>query len=121
MKRHLAALVIVTACGVTACGRDASAPANFELHCDSSDTATESRLFCMRLDTRSGEVVRVNHTALPQTSGTSPGPSGSYALACDATTTTTRSDLYCIRLDRRSGEMVLLALPALPVIPPASR
>jgi hypothetical protein len=111
---------------LAACSKPSSSapPHNFELHCASSDTDKESRLFCLRIDSRSGEVVRVDHAALPTSNGPTVGPvgpSGTYALACDATVTTTRSDLYCVRLHRGTGEMLLIGLPSLPTIPAGAR
>ncbi len=115
MSASRLALVVCAACS-------SSAPTdfNYELRCTASNTETESKLFCVRLDTRSGEVVRVDYAALPVSDGPTTAPvarAGTYALSCDATATKTRSDLYCLRLNRDSGEMLLLALPTLPRIP----
>jgi hypothetical protein len=95
---------------------------NFELDCHSSNTATAAELFCIRTDTRNGDVLRVMHAKLPTSNGPTavPQPShpGKFTTACDATSTDTRSDLYCVRLDTETGEMMLINLQKVAAFPP---
>ncbi len=93
----------------------AAAPPRYQLHCESSDTAESSQLFCVRMDTRTGDVRRVDLDQLTRSAGPTavaePEPDGTFQLACDATVTDKRSDLYCLRLNTRSGELLLIGLP----------
>ena len=96
----------------------------FELECRASNTATAAELFCIRTDTRTGEIVRVRHENLPVSNGptaSAAGDPGRYRTVCDATSTTTRSELYCIRLNTGTGEMMLVNLQKIPSIPDAKR
>jgi hypothetical protein len=116
MSASSLALLLLVACSTPAAAPDF----NYDLRCTASNTETESKLFCLRIDTRTGEVVRVDYGALAVSNGPTAAPparAGTYALSCDATSTKTRSDLYCLRLNRDTGEMLLLGLPALPHIP----
>ncbi len=97
----------------------ARAPA-FQLVCGSSDTKASTSLFCVRMDTRNGDVKRVAWDHIPVSQGptkAADGPAGRYQLVCDATASETVSDFYCLRLDTESGEMLLVQLPKLGVIP----
>lgn len=101
---------------------DASTPPNFELDCESSDTATASELFCVRTDTRTGDILRVTYGQLPTSNGPTAAPegrAGRFTTVCDATSTDTRSDFYCIRLDTDTGEMLLVNLQKVAAFPPA--
>jgi hypothetical protein len=95
--------------------------ANFELDCHASNTATAAELFCVRTDTRSGDVLRVRHMSLATSNGPTalekPGAAGRFTTECDATSTDTKSDLYCIRMDTDSGEMLLVNLQKVGSIP----
>jgi hypothetical protein len=125
--RRLRGLVLVVTLG-GACTQGGSSPApaeaaHFELVCRASNTASAAELFCIRTDTRTGDVLRVQHMSLPTSDGSTavaaPGMPGRYTTACDATSTDTQSDLYCIRLDTVSGEMLLITLPKVGSIPHA--
>jgi len=97
---------------------------NFELDCDSSDTARASQLFCVRTDTRTGDILRVNHGRLPTSeahTATRTGPAGRYTTVCEATATDTHSDFYCIRLDTETGDMLLVNLQKIDAIPASVR
>jgi hypothetical protein len=119
---RLGALILIALAGckqtvpTSAAGR-----ANFELDCESSDTATAAELFCVRTDTRNGAVLRVNYTALPTSNGPTAveksAAAGRYTTECDATSTDTRSDFYCIRLDTETGDMLLVNLTKIDQLP----
>jgi hypothetical protein len=131
LRWHLALLAsIVTA---TACRPDPATPAtapasaagggpapSFELDCDSSETATAAELFCVRTDTRTGDILRVHYRNLPisqgstAVSGTVPGR---FTTICAATSTDTESEFFCIRLNTESGEMLLVNLQKIGGIP----
>lgn len=92
----------------------------FHLVCDSADTRESSTLFCVRLDTRDGDVRRVDLSKLPQSNGptrAAAGPAGTYQLVCDSTNTEVQSDFRCVRLHRQTGELLLVRLPKVGVIP----
>jgi hypothetical protein len=120
-------LVGVLAAG---CGRESSGPTptsaaapRFELDCDSSDTTTKTELFCVRSDTRSGEVLRIDKDRLPASNGPTAaavGPPGLYTTVCDATSTDTRSDFFCIRLNTDTGELMMINLQKVGVFPSGS-
>jgi hypothetical protein len=119
----LAALALV-ACDGGQGERAAAAPAApaFDLVCDSTDTRTASTLFCMRIDTRTGDVLRVDLSRLPQSNGPTGAadePAGTYQLVCDATNTESRGDFRCVRVNRRTGELLLIRLPKVGQVPPA--
>jgi hypothetical protein len=96
---------------------------NFELDCSSSDTATAAQLYCVRTDTRTGDVLRVNYMNLPTSNGPTgetAGVPGRFTTQCAATSTDARSDFYCIRLNTDTGEMLLLNLQKVGSLPPTS-
>jgi hypothetical protein len=126
---HRVGLVLLAVLTATGC-KQGSSPAsagggvgspNFELDCRSSNTATAAELFCVRTDTRSGDVVRVMHMSLPTSNGPTalekPEAAGRFTTVCDATSTDIRSDLYCVRLNTETGEMLLVNLQKVPSIP----
>lgn len=122
-RRQSVAFILLVACsrGGPAAGRsaDGSSP-NFELICRASNTSTDSKLFCMRHDTRTGDVKRVAIDALPVSrgsTGSGQAAAGTYQLTCESTQTATRSDVYCVRLNKQNGEMLLVALPSVGVVP----
>jgi hypothetical protein len=95
---------------------------NFELDCAPSNTSNAAVLFCVRTDTRSGEVLNVNIFALPVSTGSTrvgDGPAGRFTTICDATSTDTHSDFYCVRMNTESGEMVMVNLQKIGSIPSA--
>jgi hypothetical protein len=117
MSRWAVAIAFAVGCTTP----PASPKPNFELDCDSSDTATKTELYCVRTDTRSGEVLRVNYLSLPASNGptaaATTGPAGLFTTECHATYTDTRSDFYCIRLNTDNGEMMLINLQKVGVFP----
>lgn len=119
--RVLVALISLSAAGCRAdATAPAAAPAHYELDCASSDTATAAQLYCVRTDTRTGDILRVNHMALPASNGSTAAgnaPAGRFTTVCDATSTDTRSDFYCIRMNTDTGELLLVNLQKADVLP----
>ena len=117
----MAAALAMAACSAPKASAPAGAVApSFELDCASSDTATASQLFCVRTDTRNGDVMRVNYDKLPVSNGptaAAAAPAGRYTTVCDATSTDARSDFYCVRLNVDSGEMMLVNLTKVGQLP----
>lgn len=118
--------VVVAVLGLLGCGKQASAPAAggaaplYTLACRSSNTATRAEVYCVRTDTRNGDILRVDYTKLPVTNGptaSAAGPAGRYQTECTATETDQRSDFYCVRLNTESGEMMLINLTKVGQIP----
>lgn len=111
---------LAVAAGIAGCSGSgpASAPGpRYQLACDSADTAQQSTLFCVRLDTRNGDALVVDLDKLPVTSGSSRSlddTDGTYRIECDSTVTPQKSDFRCLRLHTRTGEVVLLRLSELP-------
>ena len=105
------------------CADGAAAPSpapRFQLSCDSADTSTHSALFCVRTDTRDGDVRVLELDRLPVTSGSArvaAAPAGSFQTVCDATSTPNKADFRCLRLDTRTGDVVTLRLSELPTWP----
>jgi hypothetical protein len=99
----------------------ASVPgANFQLVCSSTDTDQSSNLFCVRNDTRNGDVKRIAVEHLPVSAGATASAEaqpGTYSLSCHATRSKERSDLYCVRLNTSTGDLMLIALPKVEVLP----
>jgi hypothetical protein len=113
---RLAALAIVAA-GCSSSGAAAPPGPRYQLSCDSADTAQQSTLFCVRLDTHNGEALVVDLDKLPITAGSSRAledVDGTYRVECDSTVTPQKSDFRCLRLHTRTGEVVMLRLSELP-------
>jgi hypothetical protein len=95
-------------------------PPNFKLVCDSADTDKKAELFCVRIDTRNGDIKRINLSKLPvsgtPTKSTIKAP-GTYKVVCRASSTATRADFRCLRLDTGTGELQVVKLPGLGMIP----
>jgi hypothetical protein len=95
---------------------------NYDLVCDSADTNESSTMFCMRIDTRNGDVLFVDQTKLTQSNGPTAAavaePAGTYQLVCDSTNTPTKADFRCLRLHRGTGEVLLVGLPKVGKVPP---
>lgn len=133
MKQSILLLFVLGAAACKAEPEKAAAPAvaastatprspNFELDCAPSNTSNAAVLFCVRTDTRSGEVMNVNIFALPVSTGSTrvgDGPAGRFTTTCDATSTNTHSDFYCVRMNTDSGEMVMVNLQKIGSIPSA--
>lgn len=93
---------------------------SFELACAASNTAATAAIFCVRTDTRNGDLLNVNYLALPPTNGStkvSDNPPGRFTTVCTATSTTNHSDFYCVRMNTETGDMVLVNLQKLNAIP----
>lgn len=112
---RFAALGVIVLAGCAKGGGRASA-GPFTLTCDSADTAQKSTLFCVRTDSRDGDVLVIDLERLPITSGASraaAGPPGTYQTVCDSTVTPQKSDFACVRLHTGTGEVVMLRLAEL--------
>lgn len=110
------ALVLAAGCGDRRASGGGGA-ARYQLHCDSVDTSEQSKLFCVRADSRNGDISIVDIDKLPITSGASRAAEerdGTYQTVCDSTVTPTKSDFHCLRLHTGSGEIVVLRLGELP-------
>jgi hypothetical protein len=111
---RLAALALA----LVACSSGAAPPGpRYQLACDSADTAQQSTLFCVRLDSRNGEALIIDLDKLPVTTGSSRAledVDGTYRIECDSTVTPQKSDFRCLRLHTRTGEVVMLRLSELP-------
>lgn len=108
------------ACSSKGSTGDRPAAPRYELDCDSSDTKVQSQLFCVRTDTRTGDIRVVELKKLPVTSGPTAAAAaadGRYATVCDSTDTPEASTFRCVRLDTHSGELVMVRLGELPVVP----
>ena len=115
----LAGCTSLSACSKPS-SRQSDKKPNFELVCDSTDTRDSATLFCIRHDTRDGDVQQVAVNALPRSkeaTATEVGQPGSYTLRCQATRTAELSDLFCVRLNTQTGDMLLIALPKIGIVP----
>jgi hypothetical protein len=114
MRTVLLALALAPA----ACAKDAAVSRPpFALACAAADTTTQSTLYCVRTDTRNGDVAVLDLAKLPLTTGPSKAadaPSGTYQTTCASTNTAQKSDFHCVRLDTRTGDVVMLRLAELP-------
>ena len=125
---EIAAYVAFAALALVACsGRPEGATAshgalaaNYTLDCAPSNTDTAAQLFCVRTDTRSGEVKRVSYLQVPVAPGsatTASAEPGTFQTECAATSTPQRSDFYCLRMNVVTGEIVLVNLQKSAQIP----
>jgi hypothetical protein len=92
----------------------------FELECAGSATDTSGTMYCVRTDTRSGDVLRVDINKLPVSNGpvgAAAGPAGRYRTSCVAINMAERSDFTCVRLNTESGEMLLVNLLKVDAMP----
>lgn len=92
----------------------------FELSCHSASTATSRQVHCVRTDTRSGDVLRVDLARLPQSNGptaSGQGPAGRFHTACATAASSEQADFYCVRLNTDTGELLLLNLGKLGQLP----
>jgi hypothetical protein len=121
---HLQLILLGVAGLAASCGRGSSASSNpaprYELSCDSSDTSVQSTLFCVRTDTRNGDVRVLELSKLPVSDGASASvesSNGTYQTVCDSTDTPEVSQFRCVRLNTTSGETIVLDLSKLPKLP----
>jgi len=115
----LALLLALTACS----DRVASiaSPANYELDCASTNTATAAQLNCVRTDTRTGEILVVDYMKLSVSNGptvTGTAPAGRFTTSCNSTSTEKRADFYCIRMNTDAGDLLLVNLQKVSIFPP---
>ncbi len=118
-------LVASVALGLGACtgggsGSSAGGPgaaraeaAAFELDCEGSATDTSGQVYCVRTDTRTGDVLKVDMSKLAISNGpvgAAAGPPGRYVTECVAVNMAERSDFACVRLNTESGELLLVNL-----------
>jgi hypothetical protein len=97
-----------------------SSPPNFDLVCDSTETAKQATLFCVRHDTRDGDVKVVDLNKIPRSQGSTAaaaGGGGRYKLVCRSADTPEQGDFRCVRLDTVSGDLLLVTLPKVDTIP----
>ena len=119
MRRQLQ-LQLIAVGALAACDRGGAAgraAPRYQLVCDSADTAEKSTLFCVRADSRNGDVSIVDIDRLPITSGASRATEerdGTYQTVCDSTVTPQKSDFRCLRMHTGSGDVVVLRLSELP-------
>jgi hypothetical protein len=82
------------------------APAgNFALSCHSASTATSRQVHCIRTDTRTGDLQRVNLDKLPVSTGptgVAASPPGRYQTACVTAASAEQADFYCVRINTES-------------------
>jgi len=118
---------VIVASVLTACGRGSSSSGGsaagekaFQLDCQGSATNTSGQVYCVRTDTRSGDVLKIDMTKLPISNGptgAAAGPAGRYDTRCVAINMAERSDFACIRLNTESGELMLVNLQKVDSLP----
>lgn len=122
--RLVSAALLLTACaggGSSNSGGGAKAgEAAFQLSCEGSATNTSGQIYCIRTDTRSGDVLKVDMNKLPVSNGptgAAAGPAGRYDTKCVAINMAERSDFACVRLNTESGELMLVNLMKVDTLP----
>jgi len=119
----LAAIVVVAACRSeksTSSGGAAAGDGAFQLDCEGSATNTSGQIYCVRTDTRSGDVLKIDMAKLPISNGptgAAAGPAGRYDTKCVAINMAERSDFACVRLNTESGELMLVNLQKVDSLP----
>jgi hypothetical protein len=116
--------------GLVACGNQGASgggggggkaeEAAFALDCQGSATNTSGQVYCVRTDTRSGDVLKVDMSKLPISqgpTGAAAGPAGRYDTQCVAINMAERSDFACVRLNTESGELLLVNLQKVDTLP----
>ncbi len=118
-----AAAVVMGACtqpsGAGSVSASAPAPA-FTLRCAGSATHTSGSVYCVRTDTRTGDVLRVDIAKLPVSNGptgAAAGAAGRFQTECAAVNMAERSDFSCVRLNTESGELMLINLTKVGLTP----
>jgi hypothetical protein len=92
----------------------------FTLSCHSASTATSRQVHCIRTDTRTGDLQRVNLDKLPVSAGptgAAAAPPGRYQTACATAASAEQADFYCVRLNTESGEMMMINLTKVGTVP----
>jgi hypothetical protein len=92
----------------------------FDLECAGSATNTSGQAHCVRTDTRTGDVLRIEIGKLSVSNGATgaaAGPVGRYQTKCVAVNMAERSDFYCVRLNTESGELLLVNLQKVGELP----
>ena len=115
-----AALLLGTLALSASCAGAAPPSPSFRLDCAASDTDTAAQVYCVRTDTRSGDVKRVNIYELPVSNGptaSAAGRPGLYQTVCAATSTPQRSDFFCVRLNVDTGDLLLVNLTKVGQLP----
>ena len=98
----------------------AGAAPDFELHCGAPTTSNASQLRCVRVDTRTGDVLVVDQMKLPVSNGPTASAAdapGTYTAACAATSMPNRADFFCLRLNTRTGDLLMINLPKVGTLP----
>ncbi len=101
-------------------GASAAGDNAFDLECAGSATNTSGQAYCVRTDTRTGDVLRVEIPKLAISNGptgAAAAPAGRYETECVAVNMAERSDFYCVRLNTESGEMMLVNLTKVGELP----
>jgi hypothetical protein len=118
MPRQLALSITAIAAVAAGCtNAPGAAPPRYQLACEGANTPQQATLFCIRLDSRNGEAMVIDHDKLPVTTGSSRAldeADATYRIECASTATAQRSDFRCLRLHTRTGEVVMLRLSELP-------
>jgi hypothetical protein len=119
MPRQLALSIAAIATVAAGCANapGTAPPPRYQLACDGANTPQQATLFCIRLDSRSGEALVIDLDKLPVTAGASRAldeADATYRIECASTATAQRSDFRCLRLHTRTGEVVMLRLSELP-------
>lgn len=121
-------VVLVIAAAAVACrtetktggGGGTAGDAAFQLACEGSATHTSGQIYCVRTDTRSGDVLKIDLAKLPISNGptgAAAGPAGRYDTKCVAINMAERSDFACVRLNTESGELMLVNLQKVDTLP----
>ncbi|MBL8956317.1 MAG: hypothetical protein JNK82_36425 [Myxococcaceae bacterium] len=115
MRASLLTLVLLSGCT-----QSVLADRAFTLSCHSASTATTRGMHCIRTDTRTGEVHRVDLSKLTTSNGptaAAAGPAGRYQTACATAASADQADFYCIRLNTETGELLAINLQKLGSVP----
>jgi hypothetical protein len=117
-------LLVVAACANGGSGSSVggakAGDAAFQLDCEGSATNTSGQIYCVRTDTRSGDVLKIDMAKLPISNGptgAAAGPAGRYDTRCVAINMAERSDFACVRLNTESGELMLVNLQKVDSLP----
>jgi hypothetical protein len=115
---------LAVACTTSPAASPMSTAARFHLQCRSSNTASAAEIHCVRTDTASGSILKVEIFKLPVSQGptdTAAVRAGRFQTECAAASTASKSEFYCVRLDTETGELMLVNLQKIPPFPASSR